>query len=769
MGFSIEQIIADELSVKPAQVIATIRLLDEGSTVPFIARYRKEATGSLDDTQLRQLSERLNYLRELDERRQSIIKTISDQGNMTDELMDKLNTAQDKTRLEDLYLPFKPKRTSKATLARDAGLEPLAEKLLADPTLEPEVIANEFINESAGYADTKACLEGARHILMEKISEQADLLSELRDWYWTKGLLKASEVEASTHKEKHKFQDYFEYSEGLSSIPSHRALALFRGRNEGILSIKLSDPETPTESVYGLIKIAQHIDFSHSGRPADDFLQSVVQWTWKVKLESQIELALFKKLREQAEEQAIEIFASNLKDLLMSAPAGHKIVMGLDPALRTGVKVVVVDATGQLLTHTTIFPHVPQKQWDQSLRKLEKLVEMHKVDLISIGNGTGSRETEKLVKELLKMSDSKHTEYMVVNEAGASIYSASELAAQEFPDLDVSLRGAVSIARRLQDPLAELVKIEPKSIGVGQYQHDVNQSKLARSLDAVIEDCVNSVGVNLNTASAALLSKVSGLNATLAENIVNHRNLQGAYPDREALKSVPRLGDKTFEQCAGFLRINGGSNPLDATAVHPESYPLVEQFMGQLKLESIESLLEKSDLLKAIDLDALNDEGFGRTTISDVVRELEKPGRDPRPEFKTVSFKDGVEQLSDLSVDMQLEGVVSNVTNFGAFIDIGVHQDGLVHISEMSRDFVSDPRTLVKAGDIVQVWVKEVDEARKRINLTMVKPGSIKAKPAPKAHKLNTGNRPQKKQQKPQANNSAFGDALAAALSKKNA
>jgi len=725
MNSTIESIIAGELSARPEQVTTAIKLLDDGATVPFIARYRKEATGSLDDIQLRQLEARLIYLRDLEERRASIIKSISDQDKLTTELKQKIVEATTKTTLEDLYLPYKPKRRIKASVAREAGLDLLAEKLLNDPTLDPEQAAKTFISTEHGFADAKACLDGAKQILMEQFSEDAALLAKLRDWLWKFGFVRSSSIETANKKAAQKYRDYFDYHELIKKIPSHRILALFRGRNEGILNISLlSDKEqldTPAYESSCQKMIAEHYSIIDQQRPADSWLATVIQWTWRVKLQTHLESELFKQLKEIADQKAIEIFALNLKDLLMAAPAGLRVVMGLDPALRTGVKVVVTNETGQLLAQTVIYPHAPQKQWQQSLRKLGMLCEMHKVSLISIGNGTGSRETERLVVDLIKEIPQNKPEFMVVSEAGASIYSASELASKEFPDLDVSLRGAVSIARRIQDPLSELVKIDPKSIGVGQYQHDVNQRLLSKSLDGVVEDCVNAVGVDLNIASPQVLSKVAGLTTTTAENIVTYRNENGRFDNRQQLLEVPRLGDKAFEQCAGFLRVSNGTNPLDASAVHPEAYSIVEKIIEQAK-KPLQSIIGDNTFLQNIKVENLVSDEFGSITVKDVLGELEKPGRDPRPEFRTVTYKEGVESLKDLHQGMELEGVISNVTNFGAFVDIGVHQDGLIHISALSDNFVSDPRTLVKAGSIVKVWVLDVDTERKRISLSMVNP-----------------------------------------------
>jgi len=714
----IAQRIADELNVKGTQVSAAVALLDEGATVPFIARYRKEVTGGLDDTQLRNLEERLRYLRELEDRRATVLNSIEEQGKLTDELKQDILTADTKTRLEDLYLPYKPKRRTKAQIAREAGLEPLAEQLFTDPTLDPQATAGAFLNPDQNINDEKAALDGAKQILMERFSEDAGLLALLRNYLWNQGELQ-SRVVTGQENAGEKFSDYFEHNEAVKSAPSHRALAMFRGRNEGVLQLSITLPGSEELKVHPCEeKIAAHFDIRDQGRAADSWLKEVVRWTWRVKLLTHIETELMGNLREDAEGEAIKVFASNLKDLLLAAPAGPRATLGLDPGLRTGVKVAVVDSTGKLLDHTTVFPHAPRNQWNESLAVLTKLIQKHKVDLISIGNGTASRETDKLAAELVKLiSDHKVTKIMV-SEAGASVYSASELAAKEFPDLDVSFRGAVSIARRLQDPLAELVKIDPKSIGVGQYQHDVSQTQLARSLDAVVEDCVNAVGVDVNTASVALLNRVSGLNATLAQNIISFRDQNGAFDSRTALKDVPRLGPKTFEQCAGFLRVMNGKNPLDASAVHPEAYPVVKK-IAQASDRSLDSLIGDSQFLKGLNPAGYTDEHFGLPTVTDILQELDKPGRDPRPEFKAAEFMEGVEEISDLKPGMILEGSVTNVTNFGAFVDVGVHQDGLVHISALSDKFVEDPRTVVKAGDIVKVKVIDVDQQRRRIALSM--------------------------------------------------
>jgi uncharacterized protein len=728
---TIEQRLAIELAARPNQVAAAIALLDEGATVPFIARYRKEATGGLDDIQLRLLEERLRYLRELEARRAAIISSIEEQGKMTPALLDSISHAEDKTHLEDLYLPYRVKRRTKAQIALEAGLEPLADALLANPLLDPEVEAAAYIKaaftteqgENPGVADTKAALDGARQILMERFAEDAPLLQDLREYLAEHGVVDAKVIEGKQEAGE-KFADYFEYSENLSTIPSHRALALLRGRREEMLTVTLrldteaekptwAAPLNPCES-----RIAARFGVSSKSRPADKWLIDTVRWTWRVKIFMHLDTELMGKLREASEAEAIRVFARNLQALLLAAPAGPHATMGLDPGLRTGVKVAVVDATGKVVDTATIYPHQPRNDWDGSLHVLAQLAEKHQVTLISIGNGTASRETDKLALDLIKLRPELKLNKIVVSEAGASVYSASEFASRELPDMDVSIRGAVSIARRLQDPLAELVKIDPKSIGVGQYQHDVSQTQLARSLDAVVEDCVNAVGVDVNTASAPLLARVSGLNATVAASIVNYRDAQGMFRSRAALKAVPRLGDKTFEQAAGFLRVMGGDNPLDASGVHPESYPLVEKILADIKKE-IKGVIGDSSLLKSLDPKRYADERFGLPTVVDILKELDKPGRDPRPEFVTASFKEGVEEISDLRPDMILEGVVTNVAAFGAFIDIGVHQDGLVHISALSNTFVKDPHTVVKAGQVVKVKVLEVDPKRKRIALTM--------------------------------------------------
>lgn len=718
---SISQRIAEELSVNRSQIDATVELLDEGATVPFIARYRKEVTGSLDDTQLRQLEERLRYLRELEDRRATILNSIREQDKMTPALEKDILTAETKNRLEDLYLPYKPKRRTKAQIAIEAGLEPLALGLWENPNTNPEEEAEKYIDADKGIADIKAALDGAKFILMERFSEDANLLGKLRQFMWNDGILVVS-VNAGQEEAGAKFRDYFDHKEPLKNVPSHRALAVFRGRNEGVLNFTLGldgDEDRPRTAGHPCeAMIASQFNISSQGKAADKWLSEAVRWTWRVKLSSTIETELMAKIREQAENEAIKVFADNLKDLLLAAPAGPRATLGLDPGLRTGVKVAIVDATGKVVEHATIYPHAPKNQWDQSIHILAALCSKHKVELVSIGNGTASRETDKLVADLMKKYSELKLTKLVVSEAGASIYSASEFAAREFPDLDVTIRGAVSIARRLQDPLAELVKIEPKSIGVGQYQHDVSQSQLARSLDAVVEDCVNGVGVDLNTASVPLLTRVSGLNSITAENIVTYRDQNGKFTGRKALKKVPRLGEKTFELAAGFLRITNGDNPLDASSVHPEAYDVVESIAADSG-KKVSSILGDSAFLGSLNAKSFVSEKFGLPTIKDILKELDKPGRDPRPEFKAATFQEGVEELKDLKPGMILEGSVTNVTNFGAFVDIGVHQDGLVHISSLANRFVKDPREVVKAGDIVKIKVLEVDIPRKRIALTM--------------------------------------------------
>ncbi|WP_275097588.1 Tex family protein [Sedimenticola hydrogenitrophicus] len=709
--------IAEELSVAMPQVMAAVGLLDEGATVPFISRYRKEKTGGLDDTQLRNLEERLGYLRELEERRTTVLNSIREQGKLTEALEKDIVTAETKTRLEDLYLPYRPKRRTKAQIAREAGIEPLALKLLADPTLDPQAEASGYIDQDAGFADEKAVLEGARQILMERFAENAELLGTLRDYLWNQGVIK-SQVVKGKEQEAAKFKDYFEYAEAIRQIPSHRALALFRGRNESLLNLELVVDEAFQGTSPCEMTIARQVGVEDQGRAADAWLKECVRWAWRVKIFSHLDLELKMRLREAAEEEAIKVFGHNLHDLLLAAPAGNLPILGLDPGLRTGVKVAVVDATGKVLDTATIYPHAPKNQWDASIASLAVLAKRHGVRLTAIGNGTASRETDRLVVDMIKRHPELKLQKVMVSEAGASVYSASELASAELPELDVTLRGAVSIARRLQDPLAELVKIDPKAIGVGQYQHDVNQTRLARQLDNIVEDCVNSVGVDINTASPALLGQVSGLNRTLAENIVRYRNEHGAFVDRRQLLKVPRLGDKSFEQAAGFLRINAGDNPLDASAVHPEAYPVVEKILRKAG-RRIQDVIGDRSFLRTLRPEQFTDERFGVPTVTDIIAELEKPGRDPRGEFKTASFQEGIEKVADLKPDMVLEGVVTNVTNFGAFIDIGVHQDGLVHISAMAEKFIKDPREVVKAGDLVKVKVMEVDVVRKRIGLSM--------------------------------------------------
>ena len=709
--------IAAEIGALPAQVQTAVGLLDEGATVPFIARYRKEVTGGLDDTQLRNLETRLTYLREMEDRRAAILSSIEGQGKLTDALRADIDAADSKSRLEDLYLPYKQKRRTRAQIAREAGLAPLADGLLADPTLVPEEFAAGFVDADKGVADAKAALEGARAILIERWGEDAALLGELREWLTREGLIRSKVVEGKETAGE-KFRDYFDHAEPLAKIPSHRLLALLRGRREEFLQLDL-DPGSDAEAGHQYCegRIALHAGIDARGRAADTWLRNAVRLAWRARIHMHLLLDLFNQAREKAEGEAIAVFGDNLKDLLLAAPAGPKAVLGLDPGLRTGVKVAVVDATGKLVATDTIYPHEPRRQWDQSLATLKKLCVAHGVQLVAIGNGTASRETDKLAGDLLKRVPELKAQKIVVSEAGASVYSASELAAKEFPNLDVSLRGAVSIARRLQDPLAELVKIEPKAIGVGQYQHDVDPYRLARALDAKVEDCVNAVGVDVNTASGALLARVSGLSAAVAENIVAHRDANGAFKSRKALLKVPRLGEKTFEQCAGFLRIMDGEQPLDASSVHPEAYPVVERILAAGG-KQVKQIIGDTAFLRSLTAAQFTDERFGEPTVRDILKELEKPGRDPRPEFKAATFADGVEDIRDLKPGMVLEGVVSNVAAFGAFVDIGVHQDGLVHISALADTYVKDPRDVVKAGDIVKVKVLEVDVARKRIALT---------------------------------------------------
>jgi uncharacterized protein len=765
--------IADELGVLEKQVKAAVALLDEGATVPFIARYRKELTGGLDDTQLRMLETRLIYLRELNERRTAILAGIREQGKLTPELERDILAADNKTLLEDLYLPYKPKRRTKAQIAREAGLEPLADAILSDPSVDPQLRAAAFVDAEKGVADETAALEGARQILMERFAEDAALMHELRERLWQDGWL-VSRAVSGKEQEGAKFRDYFDYEEAIARIPSHRALALLRGRNEDILQVSFK-PGQDEEGAHAWAKgrIALACGVSDLGRPADAWLLDAVHYTWRVKLLTRIDLDLRNRLKEAAEADAIRVFAANLKDLLLAAPGGRRITMGLDPGIRTGVKLAIVDETGKLLETATIYPHQPRNQWDESIAIMEHLARRHGVNIVSIGNGTASRETDQLVSDLTKRHPDLNLTRIVVSEAGASVYSASELAAREFPDLDVSLRGAVSIARRLQDPLSELVKIDPKSIGVGQYQHDVNQYELARSLDAVVEDCVNAVGVDVNTASVSLLRYVSGLTQSVGQNIVDYRDRHGPFSRREQLLQVPRLGGKTFELAAGFLRIMDGDNPLDASAVHPEAYPVVQRIVASTA-QDVRKLIGNSAFLRSVNAAQFVDEQFGLPTVTDILNELEKPGRDPRPEFKTARFKAGVEKLTDLAPGMHLEGVVTNVADFGAFVDIGVHQDGLVHISHLADRFVKHPREVVKTGDTVNVRVLEVDAARKRISLTMkresdgeeIKP--VAAKPvagehrAPADKKRDTRPRRQETAQPP----GAMASALAKALSK---
>ncbi|SFN77675.1 Tex family protein [Nitrosospira briensis] len=769
---SIEQRLSLELAAKSSQVAAAITLLDEGATVPFISRYRKEATGGLDDIQLRLLEERLRYLRELEDRRAVIIASIKEQGKMTPALMASLSNAEDKVRLEDLYLPFKKKRRTKAQIAMEAGLQPLADSLLENPLLHPGDEAGKYLKppfatdqgDNPGVEDAKAALEGARQILMERFAEDATLLQWLREYVLAHGVVEskiANGKEPGKEDAGAKFADYFDYSETINTIPSHRALAMFRGRREEILSVglrldseaekvKWDAPHNPCEA-----RIAAHFGIRNQDRPADAWLSDTVRWTWRVKSFVHLETELMSALRKRAETEAIDVFARNLKALLLAAPAGPRVTIGLDPGLRTGVKVAVVDATGKVMETAVIYPHQPKNDWDGSLHVLEKLAEKYKVSLISIGNGTASRETDKLAKDLIKLRPELKLTSVVVSEAGASVYSASEFASRELPGMDVSLRGAVSIARRLQDPLAELVKVDPKSIGVGQYQHDVGQTHLARSLDAVVEDCVNAVGVDVNTASQLLLERVSGLNSTVAQSIVAYRDMKGMFTSRASLRDVPRLGEKTFEQAAGFLRIMHGDNPLDASAVHPESYPLVQKILADLK-QDIKTVIGNNKLLHSLNPSKYADEKYGIPTITDILSELEKPGRDPRPEFTTAVFKEGVNEIKDLRADMILEGVVTNVAAFGAFVDIGVHQDGLVHISSLADRFVKDPHSVVKVGQVVKVKVMEIDEKRKRIALTMRLTDAVgqrsqrENKPEQRVGRKDDLSRPEQQQQKPE-------------------
>jgi uncharacterized protein len=727
--------LAAEIRIRPDQVKTAVELLDGGATVPFIARYRKEVTGGLDDIQLRELESRLGYLRELEDRRTAVIKSITEQGKMTPDLLAAIDAAPTKQELEDIYLPFKPKRRTKGMMAREAGLEPLADKLFADPRLDPQAEAAAFVLpagtiEGADFTTTAAVLDGVRDLLSERWAEDASLVQVLREWLWNEGLFtsKLADGKDENNADVSKFRDYFDYDEPMGRVPSHRALAVFRGRALEMLDAKLVLPVEPEPGKPSIAegKIAMHLGWSHAARPSDDLIRKCVAWTWRVKLSLSTERDLFTRLREEAEKVAIKVFSDNLRDLLLAAPAGPRVVMGLDPGIRTGVKVAVVDATGKLVDTSTVYPHEPRKDWEGSLFTLAKLCEKHNVNLIAIGNGTASRETDKLAGDLIKqlarwregMREGVEIQKVVVSEAGASVYSASEFASQEMPDVDVSLRGAASIARRLQDPLSELVKIDPKAIGVGQYQHDVNQSELAKTLDAVVEDCVNSVGVDLNTASVPLLTRVSGLSASVAKSVVRWRDAHGMFKNRQDLLKVTGLGAKTFEQSAGFLRIRGGDNPLDMTGVHPETYPVVEQIIVKTA-KPIQEIMGRSDVLKTLKPELFANDKFGAITIKDILGELEKPGRDPRPDFKVARLADGVEDIKDLKEGMTLEGTVSNVAQFGAFVDLGVHQDGLVHVSQLANKFVSDAREVVKTGDIVKVKVLEVDVARKRISLTM--------------------------------------------------
>ncbi|MEH1244086.1 Tex family protein [Serratia marcescens] len=776
MNDPLSRIIATELQARPEQVDSAIRLLDEGNTVPFIARYRKEVTGGLDDTQLRQLETRLGYLRELEDRRQTILKSIDEQGKLTEQLAGAINATLSKTELEDLYLPYKPKRRTRGQIAIEAGLEPLADALWQDPQQQPEQLAERYVDADKGVADVKAALDGARYILMERFAEDATLLAKVRDYLWKNAHLVSKVVEGK-EEEGAKFRDYFDHHEPISQVPSHRALAMFRGRNEGVLQLALNaDPqfeEAPRESQAELI-IINHLNLRLNNAPADAWRKAVVNWTWRIKVLLHLETELMGTVRERAEDEAINVFARNMHDLLMAAPAGMRATMGLDPGLRTGVKVAVVDATGKLVATDTVYPHTGQAAKAAAI--VAALCIKHNVELVAIGNGTASRETERFYLDLQKQFSDVRAQKVIVSEAGASVYSASELAALEFPDLDVSLRGAVSIARRLQDPLAELVKIDPKSIGVGQYQHDVSQSQLAKKLDSVVEDCVNAVGVDLNTASVPLLTRVAGLTRMMAQNIVNWRDENGRFSNREQLLKVSRLGPKAFEQCAGFLRINHGDNPLDASTVHPEAYPVVQRILAATE-QALQDLMGNASAVRSLKAVDFTDDKFGVPTVTDILKELEKPGRDPRPEFKTATFAEGVETLNDLQPGMILEGSVTNVTNFGAFVDIGVHQDGLVHISSLADKFVEDPHTVVKAGDIVKVKVMEVDLQRKRIALSMRldeqpgegsprRGGNAPAQARDNANRSAGGNKAKPRNAAP-AGNSAMGDALAAAFGKK--
>jgi uncharacterized protein len=766
---NINQKIADELGVREQQVAATVELLNGGATVPFVARYRKEITGGLDDAQLRTLEERLTYLRELEERRLVILESVREQGKLDAALETAIMTADTKGRLEDIYLPFKPKRRTKAEIAKEAGLEPLSELLLTEPQNDPKKVAEAFVNAEKNVADVAAALDGARAILVERFAEDADLIGALREQMWSNGLM-ASTVRTGKKTEGEKFKDYFDFSEPLHKLPSHRILALFRGEKEEILDLAMQPEPVPaapapttTPSSYEL-KIMNRFGVSDQGRPGDKWLTETTRWAWRTKIQVHLNIDLRMRLWTAAEEEGVRVFASNLRDLLLAAPAGARVTMGLDPGFRSGVKTAIIDATGKVVATTTIYPHEPQRQWDASLAILGKLAVQHKVDLIAIGNGTASRETDKLAMELVKLLPDLKMSKIVVSEAGASVYSASAFASEELPELDVTLRGAVSIARRLQDPLAELVKIDPKAIGVGQYQHDLGESKLARSLDAVVEDCVNGVGVDVNTASAPLLARVSGIGTGLAQSIVQHRDANGPFKSRKALKEVPRLGPKAFEQCAGFLRINDGEDPLDKSGVHPEAYPLVRKILEATKSD-IKALIGNAEILRKVQPKTFVDDTFGLPTVTDILKELEKPGRDPRPAFKAAVFMEGVEKLSDLKPGMVLEGTVTNVAAFGAFVDIGVHQDGLVHISAMSKTFIKDPREVVKSGDIVKVKVLEVEVARKRIALTLRMDDPVGAKAdRPQADRGPRFNERQMTSRAPAKQESSGGGAFAEAL-----
>lgn len=761
--------IAAEINVTNQQIAAAISLLDEGSTVPFIARYRKEKTQGLDDTQLRYLEDRLIYLRELEERKITVIKAIEEQDKLTPELKVSILEAETKTRIEDLYLPYKKKRVTKAQIAKEAGLEPLADKLISDRSTDPLIVANQFINPEKKITTAQEALDGARQITMEKLSEDADLIQKLRNYLQDNGAVKSCVIEGK-EDEGQKYSDYFDYSELVKTVPSHRALALLRGRNEGILNVTVesSIEETEVDPCIGII--ANRIDFINTSNPGDKWVSDTIRFAWRVKIQTKLDMDIKSNLKAAAEDEAIKVFASNFKDLILASPAGHKTIIGLDPGIRTGVKVAVINENGKLVDTATIYPLQPKNDWDGSIEILKSLCLKHEAKLVSIGNGTGSRETDKLVKDMIKRYPETKASGIIVSEAGASVYSASEFASKEFPNLDVSLRGAVSIARRLQDPLAELVKIEPKAIGVGQYQHDVNQNNLSRSLNATCEDCVNAVGVDLNTASIPLLTRVSGLNQTIATNIIEFRDQNGSFKNRKELKKVARLGDKTFEQAAGFLRITGGSNPLDSSSVHPESYPLVQKILSETKLD-IKQIIGNTKVLSRLDAKSYTSNDIGLPTVIDIIKELEKPGRDPRPEFKTANFRDGIENIKDLKESMVLEGVISNVTNFGAFVDLGVHQDGLIHISQLANKFVQDPREVVKTGDIVKVKVMEVDIKRKRIALSMRLDEPVNA---PKTRNNNEANNSHSKKQsktkhgnnntvKKQPANSGFADAFSKA------